>query len=86
MLHHVPTPALQDRLLQEVHRVLRAGGLFAGTDATDSPELRKLHVDDVFVPVDADTFGDRLVGAGFEDVVVERERDRLRFVARKPGA
>ena len=27
-LHHVPSPALQDRLLKEVHRALKPGGLF----------------------------------------------------------
>lgn len=34
MLHHVPSPAApaaQDRLLEEVHRVLRPGGVFVGT-------------------------------------------------------
>ena len=30
MLHHVPTPALQDRLLAEARRVLRPGAVFAG--------------------------------------------------------
>ena len=29
MLHHVPSPALQDRLLVESARVLRPGGVFA---------------------------------------------------------
>src|SRR5687767_9822548 len=36
MLHHVPSPELQDRLLAEVHRVLKPGGLFAGSDSTPS--------------------------------------------------
>jgi 16S rRNA A1518/A1519 N6-dimethyltransferase RsmA/KsgA/DIM1 with predicted DNA glycosylase/AP lyase activity len=33
MLHHVPSPALQDRLLAEVCRVLKPGGVFAGSDS-----------------------------------------------------
>src|SRR4051794_25949093 len=33
MLHHVPSPAQQDRLLAEAARVLRPGGAFAGTDS-----------------------------------------------------
>jgi SAM-dependent methyltransferase len=32
MLHHIPSPALQDRVLKEVRRVLRPGGGLAGTD------------------------------------------------------
>src|SRR5437879_3591019 len=35
MLHHVPSVELQDRLLGEVHRVLRPGGLFVGSDSRE---------------------------------------------------
>jgi SAM-dependent methyltransferase len=34
MLHHVPSVALQDRLLAEVCRCLRPGGLLVGSDST----------------------------------------------------
>ena len=86
MLHHVPSPELQDRLLDEVHRVLRPGGTFVGTDATDTPALRDLHVDDVFVPIEAASFRARLERVGFTDVDIEDEDSRLRFRARKAGA
>lgn len=85
MLHHVPTPDLQDRLFAEVARVLRPGGVFVGTDATDTPALRALHVDDTFVPVDAATLGGRLEAAGLVDVVVQPGGDRVRFSAAAPA-
>ena len=85
MLHHVPTPAQQDQLFAEVCRLLRPGGAFVGTDATDTPELRSLHVDDTFVPVDPATLGARLEAAGLVDVSIEPDGDRVRFAARKPG-
>jgi len=44
MLHHVPSPALQDRLLAEVRRVLRPGGVFAGTDSVYSLGFHLIHL------------------------------------------
>jgi SAM-dependent methyltransferase len=85
MLHHVPSPENQDRLFAEVARVLRPGGVFVGTDAIDTPDLRALHVDDVFVPVDPTTLGRRLTDAGFADVTVEVRGDRVHFAGRAGG-
>jgi SAM-dependent methyltransferase len=88
MLHHVPTPELQDRLLSEVRRVLRPGGLLVGVDSIDGPEWRELHTDDTCVPVDPDTLADRLQQAGFVEVEVQRATPeparRFRFSARVP--
>jgi SAM-dependent methyltransferase len=86
MLHHVPTVALQDRLLAELGRVLRPGGLLAGTDAIDTPERRRLHVGDVFLPADPATLPGRLRAAGFADPEVEVDAggDRFRFAAVRP--
>ena len=86
MLHHVPTVAAQDRLLAELCRVLRPGGLLAGTDGMDTPERRRLHVGDVFVPADPDALPGRLRAAGFAapEVEVDPATDRFRFAATRP--
>src|SRR5262245_47007184 len=57
MLHHVPTAALQDRLLTEARRVLRPGGVFAGFDGVGSLLFRLIHLGDTYTPIDPDTFG-----------------------------
>ena len=81
MLHHVPTPAHQDRLLGELRRVLRPGGLLIGVDSIDTPEWRELHTDDTCVPIDPSTLGARLCAVGFTNVEVERRERRFRFSA-----
>lgn len=85
MLHHVPGAAQQDALLTEVHRVLRPGGVFVGEDSLDTPELRALHDDDVYVPIDPDRFAARLESAGFIGVEAVTNDYAVRFRARKPG-
>jgi SAM-dependent methyltransferase len=88
MLHHVPSPALQDRLFRELRRVLRRGGLVIGVDSIDSPDWRDLHADDTCVPVDPATLAERLQRAGFVEIEVERATvepaRRFRFAARAP--
>ena len=84
MLHHVQSAALQDRLLAEVARVLRPGGIFAGSDSVYSTFLRLLHVFDTMVLVDPGTFPARLEAAGFADVSVDTNPYAFRFRARKP--
>ena len=84
MLHHVPSAELQNALFAESLRVLRPGGVFLGTDGIDTPEMRELHVDDIFVPVDPETFPERLTAAGFADISLDVREQGLRFAAVRP--
>jgi SAM-dependent methyltransferase len=86
MLHHLPSPELQDRLFAEAARVLRAGGTFAGSDSVGTgPLFRLLHVADTLVPVAPGELAGRLARAGLEDPQVQRAGRSFRFRARKPG-
>jgi SAM-dependent methyltransferase len=85
MLHHVPTPALQDQMLAEVFRVLRPSGVFAGSDSAASTLFRMLHFRDTCNPVQPETLPDRLRAAGFTDVHVDGNGPRLRWRAVKAG-
>ena len=83
MLHHVPTAAAQDRLLEEVRRVLRPGGTFAGSDSTTSLIFRLAHFRDTMQLVDPDGFARRLGRAGFRDAEVRVAKGAFRFRARR---
>jgi len=85
MLHHIPSPALQDRLFAEVYRVLKPGGVFAGTDSMRSLLMRFFHIRDTMVLVDPATLPLRLEVVGFKDVKIEIGAGRFRFVARRPS-
>lgn len=85
MLHHVPSRELQDRLLREVSRVLRPGGVFAGTDSLGTSRAFKLlHIHDTLVPVSPDELSARLERAGLVEPSVEAGGSSFRFQARKP--
>ena len=86
MLHHVPSPEEQDEVFAELCRVLRPGGLLVGQDSIASDELRALHVDDTYVPIDPAGLGQRLSAAGFADVTIDTNEYAVRFRASKPTA
>jgi len=86
MLHHVTSPELQDRLLAEVCRVLRPGGVFAGSDSTASFLFHLAHLGDTMVLVDPDRFVSRLQAAGFTDARVRRGNRAFSFRAIRPPA
>src|SRR6185437_362103 len=87
MLHHLPSAAAQDRLLGEAARVLRPGGLFAGTDSIGTGLLFRLpHVGDTLVPVAPAGLPARLQAAGLAEQDIGRSERSFRFRARKPLA
>ena len=85
MLHHVPSRAQQDELFGETLRVLKPGGVFAGTDSVSSLMMRIAHLGDTMNLVDPMTLSGRLERVGFADVVVEANASRFRFAARRPS-
>jgi ubiquinone/menaquinone biosynthesis C-methylase UbiE len=86
MLHHVPTVEQQDAVLAETCRLLRPAAVFAGEDSLDSADLRQLHHEDTYVPVDPAGLSTRLEAAGFTDVAVDTNEHAVRFRATKPPA
>jgi len=84
MLHHIPTPELQDRFFNEAYRVLRPGGIFAGVDSLPSILMSIFHIRDTLTLVAPDAIVQRLTSAGFGDVQADVGTDRFRFSARRP--
>jgi len=86
MLHHVPSPELQNEILAEVFRVLKPGGVLVGSDSLQNWVMRIIHIGDTLVPVPPDTFGARLERAGFHVLDVQKNAHAFRFRARRPSA
>lgn len=85
MLHHVPTLALQNKILAEAFRVLRPGGVFLGSDSLPSDALHQFHEGDTYNPVEPAAFLTRLQTAGFAAISLHVAYN-LVFTARKEGA
>jgi ubiquinone/menaquinone biosynthesis C-methylase UbiE len=84
MLHHVPTLALQNKILAEALRVLRPGGVLIGSDSLPSNDLHHFHADDTYNPVDPASLLSRLQTVGFGHVTVTVDH-LLKFIAVKPS-
>lgn len=82
MLHHLPSVAAQGRLYAEAARVLRPGGVFAGSDNRSGLLSALAHIGDTFTGVEAEGLPARLKVAGFGDVETGTRPDAFRFRAR----
>jgi SAM-dependent methyltransferase len=83
MLHHVPTAAAQHQILAEVLRVLRPGGILAGSDSLASVCLHHFHAGDIYNPLDPAMLLCWLRTLGFNPVTIT-VGEALMFTARKP--
>jgi SAM-dependent methyltransferase len=83
MLHHVPTPQLQDRLFAEAARVLRPAGTFAGIDSLVTLRFRMIHIGDTMTAVAPAGLPDRLRTAGLATPDTEVGERSFRFRAER---
>jgi ubiquinone/menaquinone biosynthesis C-methylase UbiE len=84
MLHHVPTLAMQNKILAEAFRVLRPGGVLICSDSLASNDLHHFHEGDTYNPVEPTSVLARLQTLGFENVTVVVD-GMLKFIAHKPA-
>jgi ubiquinone/menaquinone biosynthesis C-methylase UbiE len=84
MLHHVPTLALQNKILAEALRVLRPGGVLVCSDSLASNDLHHFHESDTYNPVEPTSVLARLQTLGFENITVVVD-GMLKFIAHRPA-
>jgi SAM-dependent methyltransferase len=87
VLHHLRSGELQDRAFEEIHRVLRPGGVFLACEIQDGWLHRAGHIRSTFVPIAPASASARLIGAGFTRISLDLRRGGFRIRAfRAPDA
>ena len=81
VLHHLKSPEQQNNAIQEIHRVLRPGGMFFAFEIRDGWLHRVGHYHSTFVPVSPASAFARLTVAGFSRIAVDIERTAFRVCA-----
>jgi SAM-dependent methyltransferase len=84
MLHHVPTAALQNKILAEAFRLLKPGGVLIASDSLASDGLHHFHVGDTYNPLEPASALIRLQTVGFSKIIIMVDW-MLRIIAYKPG-
>jgi SAM-dependent methyltransferase len=85
MLHHIPSPQLQDQLFGEAFRLLQPGCAFAGSDGVPSLSFRLKHIADTYNPIPPEDLPGRLRKAGFTDIHIDANGSLQRWRATKPA-
>lgn len=87
MLHHIPLRDEQNQMFAETARVLRPGGVFAGTDSVGSDwRFKLIHIGDTLLPNEPGGLPPRLRNAGLAGPVIDVVDGMFRFRAYKPLA
>lgn len=81
VLHHLKSKALQDQMLAEVFRVLRAGGTFVAFEINDSWIHRVGHFRSTFTPMSPSSAFTRLTAAGFSRISIDFRAGAFRLSA-----